>query len=840
MRSQRATRSSDKVFVLVAVLFLVLLLPAAFPQSAQAPSLALNDLEYFELPGLNVMAFQDIYPEGHQAGVSIIQNGERVATNGDLRLDATPGQWQPMPRQDKRIVNKERNEITTLLSYPDPSRNRTGFNPIEYPKLNFSYQVRVRGEGNNIRIVVDLDQPLPKEFVGKVGFNLELYPANLFGKSWYMDEKSGMFPRQPTGPDLRDATGESQPVPLATGKRLSIAPEIDAQRMVINSDQSELQLLDGRNKHNNGWFIVRSLVPPNTGKDAIQWTISAHAIPGWMYQPVVHVSQVGYHPKQKKVAIVELDGSDDAKGSVQIKRIKETGGFEDALSGEPTSWGKFLRYRYLQFDFTRIEKPGMYVAEYRNFRSQPFQISANVFQRGVWQPVLEYFLPVQMCHMRVEEQYRVWHGACHLDDARMAATNYNHFDGYNQGPSTLSSARSGDTVPGLNVGGWHDAGDDDLRIESQADEVSILASVYEAFALNYDDTTVDQPGRLTRIHQPDNKPDVLQQVEHGVLTILGGYKNLGRFYRGIIVPTLPQYVLLGEETNSTDNLFYDPKLALAARTATHSGQKDDRLVFTEVNPGHEYKGIAALAIAGRVLRKFNPSLAKESTEAAEKLWTENRDPGKGFDERVNAAVELWLTTQKADYGDFLIANRKEIITRAGQVAWCIGKVIPLIKDKAFVEELRSAVAANFAKTVQLQKENPFGVPYRPHIWGAGWDLQRFGVEQYYLHRAFPDVVSPEYMLNALNFVLGVHPGENTASFASGVGSRSMTIAYGINRADWSYIPGGVTSGTALIRPDFPELKDFPFLWQQAEYVLGGGSSNYMFLVLAADQVLNEK
>jgi hypothetical protein len=66
----------------------------------------------------------------------------------------------------------------------------------------------------------------------------------------------------------------------------------------------------------------------------------------------------------------------------------------------------------------------------------------------------------------------------------------------------------------------------------------------------------------------------------------------------------------------------------------------------------------------------------------------------------------------------------------------------------------------------------------------------------------------------------------------------MTTAYGINRADWSYIPGGVVSGTALIRPDLPELKDFPYLWQQGEYVLGGGSSNYMFLVLAADQVLS--
>jgi hypothetical protein len=669
---------------------------------------------------------------------------------------------------------------------------------------------------------------------------LELYPANLFGKSWYLDQSSGIFPRQPNGPEVKDATGEIQPLALATGKRLSVAPEVDAQRILIESRQSELQLLDGRNKHNNGWFIVRSLVPANTSSHAIDWLISANAIPGWKYEPVVHVSQVGYHPKQKKVAIVELDSSDQTNEIFHLKRVSENGGFEEAASGIPTFWGKFLRYRYLQFDFTKVETPGMYVAEYRNFRSQPFQISPRVYQRGVWQPVLEYFLPVQMCHMRVEEQYRVWHGACHLDDARMADVNYNHFDGYIQGPSTLSTVRSGETVAGLNLGGWHDAGDDDLRIESQADEVSILGSAYEAFSLTYDDTTVDEAERLTKIHQPDGKPDALQQIEHGVLTILGGYKNLGRLYRGIIVPTLPQYVLLGEETNSTDNLFYDPKLSRDAHTATHSSRKDDRLVFTEENPGHEYKGIAALAIAGRLLLKSNPTLARESIAAAEELWKQNRDAAKGFDERVNAAVELWLTTNKTEYGEFILTNRKEIISRADRVGWSVGKVLPLIKDKSFIADLRAAVAANFAKTVQLQKETPFGVPYRPHIWGAGWDLQQFGVQQYYLHRAFPDIVSTEYMLNALNFVLGVHPGENTASFASGVGSRSMTTAYGINRADWSYIPGGVASGTALIRLDFPELKDFPFLWQQGEYVLGGGSSNYMFLVLAADQVLNAK
>jgi hypothetical protein len=132
------------------------------------------------------------------------------------------------------------------------------------------------------------------------------------------------------------------------------------------------------------------------------------------------------------------------------------------------------------------------------------------------------------------------------------------------------------------------------------------------------------------------------------------------------------------------------------------------------------------------------------------------------------------------------------------------------------------------------------VPYRPRIWGAGWDIQSFGVRQYFLYKAFPDVFKSAPIFNALNFVLGVHPGENTSSFASGVGARSTTIAYGINRADESYIPGGVSSGTALIRPDFPELLDWPYLWQQQEYVLGGGATNFTFLVLAADQLLGKK
>ena len=170
----------------------------------------------------------------------------------------------------------------------------------------------------------------------------------------------------------------------------------------------------------------------------------------------------------------------------------------------------------------------------------------------------------------------------------------------------------------------------------------------------------------------------------------------------------------------------------------------------------------------------------------------------------------------------------------------LGRVVQKSTDQEFNDRVKSIVKNNFEKVVEIQKENPYGVPYRPYIWGAGWGIQSFGIDVLFLHLGFPDIVSSEYAFNALNFVLGCHPGENTASFASGVGANSLIVAYGVNRADWSYIPGGVGSGTALIRPDLPELKTWPFFWQQTEYVMGGGGTNFMLLAMAADYLFNDK
>lgn len=823
----------------LAKLMLATMLATATVQAA-ADQLHLNDKNYFATQGLNVTVFSDIYPDGHQTGVTIIQHGSRVAANGDLRLEISPGQWSPVPVGGEQTVDREHQRITQTLSYPDPSKDKKGFNPINYPDLKFTYKVNVTAlPDNKIKVTVDLDKPLPAEWIGKVGFNLELFPGELFGKAFLMDQQAGIFPRQANGP-VREINGEFVAAPLATGKKLVVAPDVDKQRIVIESKTGALELWDGRANHNNGWFIVRSAIPANASKNAIEWIVAPNVVEGWQYTPVLQVSQLGYSTTQPKKLVIEQDALDEKTDEVRLYKLTESGA-QLVRKGPAEHWGNFLRYHYLTYDFSDITTPGSYQLGYRGQRTHAFTISTDIFDRHAWQPTLEYFLPVQMCHMRVNEKYRVWHGLDHEDDALMAPINYNHYDGYISGPSTLTQYQPGERVPGLNAGGWHDAGDYDLRVESQMGTVWLLAEMVEEFGLNYDATSIDQKHKIVEIHQPDGVNDALQQIEHGLLSVMGGYRAMGRIYRGIIDVDLRQYVMLGDGSLQTDNLPYDPSLKTDERVNGKSGQRDDRWVFTEDNPDREAYVAAGLATAARVLKKSNPALAKETLAAAEDLYGKAKARVKKAKTKSFALSELILSTGKQEYIDELMGLRDELVKDIGEAGWPLGRVLPKIKDQQFKQSIADAVKDYQAGVKERARtESPYGVPYKPNIWGAGWDIQEFGVKQYFFHKSWPQFTGTDSYLNALNFVLGVHPGSNTASFASGVGAYSATTAYGGNRADWSYIPGGVISGTALIRPDLPELKIWPFFWQQTEYVMGGGETNYMFLAMAADQLAKAK
>ncbi len=96
----------------------------------------------------------------------------------------------------------------------------------------------------------------------------------------------------------------------------------------------------------------------------------------------------------------------------------------------------------------------------------------------------------------------------------------------------------------------------------------------ELFRTNLDQTTIDQNKSLVEIHRPDGKNDILQQVEHGVITILAGYQSMGRLYRGIIESSIRQYVHLGDGATMTDGRKYNSKLKSGELNTNESGIRE--------------------------------------------------------------------------------------------------------------------------------------------------------------------------------------------------------------------------------------------------------------------------
>jgi hypothetical protein len=712
----------------------------ALAQQEPNPRFTLNEEEYFEAPGVTVQVFHDLYPEGHQGGVSIIQHGERVATNGDVRLEPVPGQWAPLPEVGERTADATAGRTSVALEFPDEG---------------LAYTVRTEACGESICVAVDLKQPLPEALVGRAGFILELYPGAYFGRTYHLGTSSGVFPRQWNGPARRtrpgifDATSPPfEPEPLARGRELVAAPEDPKVRMSIEAlgEGAELLLLDGRANSQNGWFVVRTLVPAGETNGAVRWRITPHAMPGWTREPMIAVSQVGYHPSQIKRAIVELEPG-TPMGTASLLRIDAEQGPRPVAAAPLEAWGRYLRYEYGVFDFTSVREPGLYLIEYEGQRTSPFRIASDVYRKDVWQPTLETYFPVQMCHVEVKDRYRTWHGPCHMDDAAQAVPGTVHFDSFRQGEVTDTPFAAGDHIPHLNEGGWHDAGDDDLAAGSQANTTRVLVLVHERFGIDTDQTTVDVEGRIVRLHEPDGVPDLVQQIAHGARNLLSGHRAAGHSFAGIIVPTLEQYVNLGEWGTQTDNRVHDPALGPNDIEGDRSGREDDRLAFTDRDTALEYRVAGALAAASRVLETHEPALARECLETAQKAWDHEHShpparargayvPGDREVEELDAAVELLIATGEERYRERIVAMLPVVTAKPSRVGWSAVRALPHVEDEAFERAVRQALEAWKPELDTELRKNPFGVPWDPHVWGDGWKLQRYAVQQYYLNRAF--------------------------------------------------------------------------------------------------------
>lgn len=818
-----------------------------FSYHSFSQKLVINDSGYFEKRGVNILVFSNQYNgmffDEKTAGVEIIHHGVRTSTGGAIRLQNTPEQWDLIPSVVNRKVDKAANIIEATL---------------RYAAFDFSSRLVVTTKDNGVEISVHLDKPIPEKLIGRAGFNLEFLPSAYFEKSYLADGRPGYFPLYPSGKttvapisnkvqqfgnfSTFDDRGRNEfviPQPLVAGKTLVLAPEDVESRVKIQSLDADLLLFDGRNLAQNGWFIVRSLLPENKTGKVLTWYVEPNAIPNWKRKPVIGFSQVGYNPTQEKVAVIELDKNDVPLKTATLFQVTADGDSKEKLKGDVKTWGRYLRYNYAKFDFSSVKDPGLYYIQYGDQKTNTFLIQDNVYNE-TWHPTLDVWFPVQMDHMQVNEAYRVWHGAPFLDDALQAPTNIQLFDGYRMGASTQTKYKALERIPGLDVGGWFDAGDFDIQTGSHCNAVSSLVDAWENFKIDRDQTFVDYPARYVDIHRPDGKPDILQQIEHGVLNMLAQVKNIGHPVRGIVVPNLHQYHHLGDAMTETDNLPYNSNFKPFQSDGKSSGTMDDRWAFTERSASLDYSTAASLAAASRALKGYNDTLSQQCLFYAKQLWNENanrtdtsrfassfRGGGKAV-----AALQLYIATKDDKYA----TEFKEAIWQSLDRNVSSGIKQALLAypymDEAYKRKLRDYVVKLKAVCDDYAKQNPYGVPVSLGGWAGSGGVVNFAATNFYANKYFPDVITPEYVYRGINYIFGCHPYSNL-SFVSSVGTVSKKITYGNNRADFSFIAGGIVPGILVLKPDFPENKeDWPFFWGENEVTVGG-CADYIFLAAAA-------
>jgi endoglucanase len=833
--SLRAYRNRIGIISLLSLVLLLMLTS----NNAYGQQLKLNDLGYFETRGVNVLVFSSefngFFFDEKTAGIELIHHGVRTATGGAVRLQNTPEQWDLVPFMADRKVDKGSNTIEVVLRYKE---------------YNFDSRVSVTPKDKGFLITVFLDQPLPKALEGHAGFNLEFLPASYFEKTYLADGKPGSFSLYPSSntetrpvaekiPQFENHTtfddrGRGEfivPEPIATGKTIVLAPE-DPERYVKIQSETELMLFDGRNLAQNGWFVVRSMIPAGKTGNVLQWFVQPNAIPDWKRAPVIAFNQAGYHPSSEKIAVIELDKNDPPLEKASIFKVTEDGKSVEKLNADIKPWGNYLRYNYVKFDFSPVKEPGLYFIQYGDQKTNTFAIDAGVYD-DIWHPTMDVWFPVQMDHMKVNEAYRVWHGEPYRDDALQAPVNHQHFDGYFMGPETETRFKPLERIPGLAVGGWFDAGDFDIQTGSHNSVIISFADAWERFGNSRDETFIDQATRYVDIHRPDGKPDLLQQLEHGTLNVVAQLQNIGHPVRGIIVPNLHQYHHLGDAINETDNLPYNPSLKPYESDGKSSGTLDDRWAFTGRTYTLDYHSIAALAAANRVLKDFNRTLSDDCLTQAKRLWDEDRI--RVFKEdtifgkfRANtelmAALQLFITTKDEQY-----AKRfKEIVWKALDASLSANMPAALQAypyfDDAYRNKLKDYVVKYKALNDGFDKDNPYGVPMQARGWAGNTIIIDWAMTNYYACKYYPDIIGPQYVYKGLNYILGCHPYSNI-SFVSTVGTRSKKITYGNNRADFRFIAGGIVPGVLLMKPDFLENKeDWPFLWGENECVIDTGAA----------------
>ncbi len=465
-------------------------------------------------------------------------------------------------------------------------------------------------------------------------------------------------------------------------------------------------------------------------------------------QNSIYVNQVGYLTSGKKIALTNSDIDSFFVKSVSDNSILLKGAFTNWKNNDAHS-GMDLKI----CDFSNLQQKGKYkIVTKMGVESFPFEISDTLFNKVLLASQKGFYF--QRCGTQLYQQHAgaYQHLACHTVDA-----NYHE--------------STGESGFHYSIGGWHDAGDFGKYIVNAGVSVGTLLLAYEVYPdfFENDKTNIPESG--------NGIPDLLDEIKYEIEWMLKMQHTNGGVYTKLTTKDFPPF-MLPQEDNWNRYIYEIASTATADFAAVTA--KASR-IFKDYDSTFSNKCLTASKNAWNFLEENSNIVPTGGFKNPEDTNTGEYGDTNDKDERIWAAIELFITTSEAKYYSYFSTNLVSTGLITGAMSWqdvkTLGYITYLMKYPNG-EDLSSTLLKNSFKSyvnklVELRNQSGFfnALDTYEYYWGSNSLVLNRAILLILAYDLFRDNEYYDVAVEQLNYILGVNP--HNISFITGVGNNPL-------------------------------------------------------------------
>ena len=467
----------------------------------------------------------------------------------------------------------------------------------------------------------------------------------------------------------------------------------------------------------------------------------------------IHVDQVGYLPKDKKIAVLNFETS-------EFQIVDEAG--KDVLAGKTVHFGKDEisgEDTYLA-DFTSLRAPGTYHIQAEGVSSVSFRVDEQVYE-GLMKDICKCFYFLR-CGDALSKEFagEYYHKPCHMEKAAVFGEE--------------------DAEPVDVTGGWHDAGD-----YGRYSTAGAVACAHLLYGIRFFPKLLDVKFDIPKVPcASGNYPDILAEIKVELDFLLKMQRENGSVWHKVTTWRHAEFVMPEEDLDPL-YLFPVSSMATADIAAVFALAYS---VYINFDEAYAEKLLAASKRAYRWLSENPQELLFHNPEGSN---TGQYDEAEDISNRFWAACSLYEATGEKSYYEDALAQRDRLIEYdasatkkgyQGDVFTCqgwaevagLGSLSVLLNGEK--NELFTLVETGFLdeadRLCKNATKNGFGLcmAKEDFIWGSNMELLKYLMILTVANELSPSEEYADAIRAGIDYILGCNSMDT--SYVTGNGEKA--------------------------------------------------------------------